>query len=468
MLLTIGTTHQPATDLGYLLGKHPDRCQSFTLKMGQAHVFYPEASADKCTVAMILDIDPIGLVRGRNYIDAKGGPLDSYVSDRPYVASSFLSVAIARVFGTAMRGVSDDRPELADTPLPLVVHLSCVPSRGGPHLLEELFAPLGYNVEAARIPMDETFPSWGDSSYYTLRLEATLRLADVLHHLYVLIPVLDNQKHYWIGDAEVENLLSKGGEWLAGHPMRTQIVQRYLKRMPSLYNDALARLTAEDIDQNGGTDGDDDRAAGEDELERPISLNDQRMNATVAVVREVGAERVLDLGCGEGKLIRALAREPSVKTIVGMDVSIRALERAHARLHLDRMSAKQRERIELFHGSLTYRDSRFAECDVACAIEVIEHLDPSRLDAFERVVFEFAAPPTVVITTPNIEYNVRFATLPAGAFRHSDHRFEWTRDEFQSWCDGVAKRHGYTVRIQPVGDFDEVVGSPTQMGVFRR
>jgi 3' terminal RNA ribose 2'-O-methyltransferase Hen1 len=151
-----------------------------------------------------------------------------------------------------------------------------------------------------------------------------------------------------------------------------------------------------------------------------------------------------------------------------MDVAYRSLEIAHDRLKLDRMPENQRDRIKLIHGSLTYRDKRLEGYDAAAVVEVIEHLDPSRLAAFERVLFSAARPRTVVVTTPNREYNVRWETLPAGRFRHKDHRFEWTRGEFQAWAESVCDRFGYSATFAPVGPVDEEVGAPTQMAMFKR
>ncbi len=466
MLLTMTTTHRPATDLGYLLAKHPDKCQTFPLAYGKAHVFYSEATEDRCTAALLLDFDPVGLVRGRRSSPDSEGTLAHYVNDRPYAASSFLSVAIAQVFGSAIKGVSKERQELADTPMPFDVRLSAVPSRGGEQFLCGLFTPLGYKVDAKRIPLDEMFPEWGEGHCFELRLQAEVRLADLLTHLYVLIPVLDNQKHYWVGDDEVDKLIKKGGDWLIAHPMRDQITRRYLRHQRSLVRDAIERLIAGDDPEP--EEHEIEREQQEEALERPTSLNNQRLGAVIAVLREAGATRVLDLGCGEGKLVGALLKEHSITKVVGVDVSMHSLERARDRLKLDRMPEMQRKKVDLFQGSLTYRDSRFADCDAACAIEVIEHIDISRLGSLERVLFEFAKPSTVVVTTPNVEYNVRFETLPTGKLRHRDHRFEWTRQEFQSWCAGVADRYGYGVRFLPIGAEDAEVGSPTQMAVFQR
>ena len=464
MLLTITTTHQPATDLGYLLHKNPARLHSFDLSFGQAHVFYPEAAPDRCTAALLLDVDPVGLVRNRKGPSGEGGTLDQYVNDRPYVASSFLSVAISRVLSTALGGRSKHRPELAQLPMPLQAKMSVVPCRGGERFLRRLFEPLGYEVEAQQCPLDEVFPEWGESSYYTVQLTGNVRLQDLLTHIYVLIPVLDNEKHYWVGDDEVEKLLRHGAAWLPAHPEKEEITRRYLKYRRDLAHEALARLVDEET-----PDPDVAEAAHnteEEAVEKNLNLNEQRLNAVVAALKGANANRVLDLGCGEGKLLRALLGDRSFDYVVGVDVSHRALEVAHDRLRLERMPDRQLARIKLLQGSLMYRDKRLSGFDAAAVVEVVEHLDEPRLAAFERVLFEFAKPATVVLTTPNVEYNVRFDTLPAGSFRHKDHRFEWTRPQFREWAESIATKHRYSVRFLPVGPEDSMVGAPTQMAIF--
>jgi 3' terminal RNA ribose 2'-O-methyltransferase Hen1 len=463
MLLTITTEHRPATDLGYLLHKNPANTHSFDLSFGKAHVFYPEASHDRCTAALLLDVDPIGLVRGKRG-QHEGGTLDQYVNDRPYVLSSFLSVALGRAFGTAMTGRSKGRQELADKEIPLCATLAVVSCRAGEKLLRELFEPLGYAVLAEHHPLDEKFPDWGDGPYYTVKLEGEVRLQDLLNHIYVLVPVLDAEKHYWIGKDEVEKLLRKGEGWLATHPHKEAIVRRYLPRQRHLAREALARLAEED---NPDPDAAEETHSREEtKIEEPLRLWQQRMGAVVSILRSVDAKRVLDLGCGEGRLLRALLDEKSLTEIVGMDVSYRSLEIASQRLRLDRMPPRQRERLKLIHGSLMYRDKRLAGYDAATVVEVIEHLDPPRLAAFERVLFEAARPKTVIVTTPNVDYNVKFETLPAGQYRHKDHRFEWTRQQFHEWSRRVAERFGYSVRFLSVGEEDPQLGAPTQMGVF--
>lgn len=466
MLLTLTTTYQPATDLGYLLRKNPARPQSFTLNFGVAHVFYPEATDERCMCALLVEVDPVALVRKRRGPSGEGGVLDQYVNDRPYAASSFLSVALAEVFGSAFSGSSKERPELVQQPIPLEVEIPAVPCRGGEALLRRLFEPLGYTVRATALPLDGRFPEWGESRYLKVHLAASLPLHVLLSHLYVLLPVLDNDKHYWVGDDEVQKLLRHGEGWLADHPEKETITRRYLKHMRSLFTDALEQLRDESDpapDESAAA-----HAKEEADIERTISLNEQRIAAVLSELVQSRAVSVLDLGCGEGRLLSLLLKERQFARIVGLDVSHRVLESAAETLNLDRLPPMVRQRLELIHGSLMYRDKRLDGFDAAAVVEVIEHLDPPRLAAFERVLFEFAKPATIVVTTPNREYNVKWETLPAGTFRHRDHRFEWTREEFQKWANGVAERFGYSVRFAPVGPEDAVVGSPTQMGVFTK
>jgi len=461
MLLTISTTYQPATDLGYLLHKNPARLQTEELSFGKGFVFYPEASDDQCTAALLIEIDPVALVRGRGPA-GEGGQLEQYVNDRPYAANSFLSVAMGRMFTTAMSGRSKERQELADTAIPLSAVLPVIAVRGGEDLVRRLFEPLGYKVAMQGSRLDEKFPEWGESPYVALTVSGIVRLQDLLTHLYVLIPVLDNEKHYWVAQDEIEKLLKRGEGWLPQHPEKDLIVSRYLKRQRHLTREALSRLLADDApgEEADGTPEESQTT------ERAPSLHIQRLQTVLSVIQATGAKRVVDLGCGEGKLLRLLLAEKQFESILGMDVSWRSLEIAKERLRLDELPERQRGRIELIQGSLTYRDQRLNGFDAAAIVEVIEHLDAARLATFERIVFEFARPKYVVLTTPNAEYNTVFGTLPAGEFRHGDHRFEWKRAEFETWAIGVAGRFGYEVHFEPVGPLDADRGAPTQMATF--
>jgi len=457
MLLTITLEREPAGDLGYLLHKHPERMQTFALNFGSAHVFYPEFTETRCTAALLLDVDAIGLVRGRGN-DALAS---HYVNDRPYVASSFMSVALAEIFRSALNGRCRERPELAELELPFIARMSAVPCRGHGDYIHELFGPLGYEIRAKRLPLDEQFPEWGDSVYYQVELHHRIRLQELLSHLYILLPVLDNDKHYWVGDDEVQKLLHHGSNWLAGHPHRERIAQRYLKHQSKLVRSVLSMLRESDgLEESPLVD----EPMGEEKLR----LNDERIQRVVDTLKATGAKRVLDLGCGEGKLLRALAADPQFETIIGMDVSPRTLEIAVDRLYLDRVPDEQQTRIQLHQGSLMYRDQRLLGFDAAAIVEVVEHLDPARLLRFEQTLFGYTRPRSIVLTTPNREYNIRFGEWMRDRLRHADHRFEWTRAEFQAWAEGVASRYGYAVTFDGIGDVDEALGTPTQLALFRQ
>ncbi|MFF8654025.1 3' terminal RNA ribose 2'-O-methyltransferase Hen1 [Streptomyces huasconensis] len=480
MFLTISTTgtpDRPATDLGFLLHKHPGKAQAFSTSYGTAHVLYPEATAERCTAALLLEVDPVALVRrgkGKGRGGAPDAALAQYVNDRPYAASSLLAVAIGAVFSSAMRGLCAARPERAAQPLPLRVEVPALPARGGAELVRALFTPLGWTVTATPVPLDERFPEWGDSRYVRAVLDAPegrLTLGEALRHLYVLLPVLDDAKHYWVSADEVDKLLRAGEGWLAGHPEQQLITSRYLSRRRSLTREAqerleLARLA--DADDTDVTEIDNAVDEESDTEEKPVPLAVRRREAILAALTAAGAGRVLDLGCGQGQLVQALLKDARFTEIVGVDVSMRALTVASRRLKLDRMGDRRAERVTLLQGSLAYTDKRLKGYDAAVLSEVIEHLDVERLPALEYAVFGSARPRTVLVTTPNVEYNVRWETLPAGHARHGDHRFEWTREEFRAWARQVAERHAYDVEFVPVGDEDPEVGPPTQMAVFHQ
>jgi len=468
VLLTISTTHRPATDLGYLLHKHPDRVQAFRQSFGTATVFYPEASEERCTAALLLDVDPVRLARSR----ARNAPdfsLAQYVNDRPYAASSLLGVTLADVFSTARSGRCVSRQELADAAIPLEIALPALPCRGGPDLAHRLFEPLGWTVTATPVPLDDAFPEWGDSRYVTLTLKGVVRLADALNQLHVLLPVLDESKHYWQAADEVDKLLRSGGAWLALHPEKTLITRRYLGRRGALTRDALERLELARLAELGddaeeSLEPPEDEEAAQPEAAR-VPLNTQRREAVLATLAELEATTVIDLGCGSGQLLGALLANPTYTRVTGVDVSARTLGYAARKLRVDRMGDRQAERLTLFQGALTYRDARFEGYDAAVLMEVVEHVDPPRLAALERVVFGHAKPGAVIVTTPNSEYNVNYEFLTG--LRHPDHRFEWTRAEFADWCARVCAAYDYTVELRGVGEVDAELGAPTQLGVFR-
>ncbi|MGW6277678.1 3' terminal RNA ribose 2'-O-methyltransferase Hen1, partial [Kribbella sp. NPDC055071] len=469
MFLTVATdlagVDAPASDFGFLLHKNPARPQAIEVTGGSAHVFYPEATDERCTAAVLLEIDPIGLVRSGRGKAQEGFTLGQYVNDRPYAASSLLAVALGKLFRTAMNGRCDARPELAARAIPLEIHVPALPCSGGAELAERLFAPLGWTVDARPVPLDPEIPAWGWSRYVDLRLTGVLRLADALNHLYVMLPVLDDAKHYWVGSDEVDKLVRAGTGWLGAHPEKDLISHRYLAHRRYLADSALERLAevdgmevaAESLSEEGG----------------PEPLAVVRRTAVAGVLRELGARRIADLGCGEGALVGELLKDPMVGELIAADVSARALIAAKRRLHYDDLPDRQRDRLRFLQSSVTYADQRLAGLDAVVLMEVIEHVDPPRLPALAHSVFHAAHPGAVIVTTPNADYNVRFPSLPAGTYRHPDHRFEWTRPEFQTWCHETAARYGYSVEFRPVGPEDATapagavsVGAPTQLALF--
>ena len=460
MFLSVSTTHRPATDLGFLLHKHPDRLHETELTFGKAWLFYPEATDERCEATLLMDVDPVGLVRGKGHAD---GLLDQYVNDRPYAASSFLSVAMNKALRTAMAGTSKERPELAAGAIPLEAVVTPLPARGGEALVRALFEPLGWTVRLDPAPAAQDGAE--QARYVTLRLSGRARLSALLTHLYVLIPVLDNAKHYWVGEDEVEKLLARGAGWLQDHPAKDLITRRYLRHRGALARVALERLAPETREEAAPPER---RAAPEDALEAPLRLNDERLGAVVEALRSAGARVIADLGCGEGKLLYRLVRERWVERLYGVDPAARELEWAAKRLKLREHGGPPEGRVTLLHSSLTYRDRRWAEADAAALVEVVEHLEPDRLPALERIVFGEARTGTVVVTTPNADFNILFSGLTAGAMRHPDHRFEWTRAEFRAWAARIGKTYGYSATFHDIGGVDPEFGAPTQMAVFSR
>ena len=537
LLLTITYEGQNTQDLGYLLYKHPDRAQQFDLSYGKAYVFYPEVSDERTTAALLLDMDPIDLARGK--LGSRDGGLFDYVNDRPYTSTSFLSTAISRVFGTAMNGRCDARQELANTPIPLTAQLSSLKDGGEDALAKQLFEPLGYTVATKRTLLDEKFPEWGESPYIDLTIRGTVRLCELLNHIYVLIPVFDRQKHYYTSEAEIRKLLDHGEGWLATHPYKEKIARRYFSAKWSYARRAINILLSDGAEEDGAEEDVEEnvqenieemleKEAAENEAldmadnkvptdnkipletkhadntesiilmtedntdtaeqnntdtaeqssaaskpspaphKKNAPLNTLRLSAVRDAVLASGATSVIDLGCGECRLTSLLLNEPQIRKITACDVSTQELEKAARHLRLDRMQPGRRNKLTLMQASLTYKDDRFAGFDCACVIEVVEHIEPMRLPAVERILFEFAAPKTVILTTPNCEYNANYEAMQENNLRHDDHRFEWTRAQFKAWCEQICTRFGYRCEIRGIGNYDEKYGNPTQMGVFTK
>lgn len=475
-LETPKTIDYQASDLSDLLHKNPDNLHEFSVSFGKAHVFFSEHNDDVCSATLFMDLDSIDIVKSYQSPAGESRLLKQYVNDRPYAVNSFFTVALSRAYRTALSGKCPRKPELAKQALPFTVHLPVLPSRGGEALIRELFEPLGYQLTIQPYLYDSALPDWGNSSYFDVTFTATLTIQQLLQHFYVLIPVLDNEKHYWVTVDEVDKLLIHGSEWIPTHPKKPLIARRYLKKQGSLTRKALdklqvneSQLTEEELkaDQEATQEkADINSQAKEDKLEKKIRLNDLRIQKVTETIRTYGVNNVIDMGCGEGKYLREYLKIPSLQKVVGVEVSSQVLKRAEERLKIDRLPERLRDKVKLLQGSLTYNDKRTQGYDMVTCIEVIEHIDEDRLDAFAQSLFGFAKPTYVVLTTPNVEFNATFENLPAGKFRHSDHRFEWDRKTFENWCDDVCQQYGYQVSFDGIGEVHPEYGSPTQMGLF--
>ncbi|MBD0021280.1 3' terminal RNA ribose 2'-O-methyltransferase Hen1 [Gordonia pseudamarae] len=445
MIATIevtGDDARPATDLGFLLHKHPDRVQTFATTQGTATVFYSEATAQRCRVVLHVD--------GAGVRPDKSSGVSPYVNALADEASSRFVVALGKVFGDTIAGRAVTRPDLVSHVWEVTITIAAVPLRSASSPAD-LFGPIGWDVGVARQPLSPV--PWGDSAHGTITLRGRSTLRDALRQLAVLLPVLADDKHYFVDDDEVDKLDRLGDGWLGDHPRRGEIVRGYLKRIRPLTERAALRF---------GDAADPGAAAADDDRSRPYRepLARQRRNAVTELVLRSGARSVLDVGCGEGKLLAGLVSDGFAGRLAGVDVSVTELNRASARL------ARLRE-VAVWQSSLMYTDPRCRGFDAVVLMEVIEHIDTDRLAVAEYSVFDAMAPRTVVVTTPNREHNIVFG-LADGELRHRDHRFEFTRDEFAGWAAGVAERYRYAVELGGVGDDDPKVGPPTQTAVFTR
>ncbi len=292
MLITLTCNAPNAHEIGYLLGKNPTSVYERAFSAGTVWVFYPEVTDERVTVALLTDIDPVGLVRGPSALTQ----LDQYVNDRPYVASSLVSVALNTAFSSALAGKSRERPERLDERMRWEVALPAVACDAGEELMTRLFAPLGYTLTTTRMPLDPRFPAWGQSHIYALRLEGEQTVRALLSHLYVLLPVLDNSKHYFVGADETDKLLAHGAGWLQAHPERELIARRYLRYKQTLVQSALTRLLESDETRAPSEIADVGTLEAPESLdaeEIDMGLHEQRLNAVLAAVREIGAQSLV-------------------------------------------------------------------------------------------------------------------------------------------------------------------------------
>ena len=258
MFLSLATTAPRADELGFLLQKHPGRAFERELSVGTARVFYPEATATRCEVCLLLEADPVKLARESH----RSGPGGGYAAAKPYLAGSLLAVALGRCFNTILAGRCKEKADRLAERWPVTVTVPALPCRGGADAVRAAFEPLGYACEVRTPPLDPAEPAWGEAATHQVTLAGEQPIPAVLNHLAVLLPALEGDRHHFVSAEEVDKLVRRGGDWLAGHPLRDRLVGFSLKRKPSLVAEALAQLDAlvepseEDDAEDAPPDGD--------------------------------------------------------------------------------------------------------------------------------------------------------------------------------------------------------------------
>ena len=467
MLLTITCKGEHASELSFLLHKNPYKVQEFNVIMGKAYVFYPKVSDIETTVALLADLNPIDLVKGKEGVKQDSYyTLFDYINDRPYSINSFTSSIISKVFNTACAGKCEHLPELVKTELDLSCTLYALPVKGRLDMINKIFEPLGYEVSYEEKILDSEFEEFGKSSYVDLTIHNEhITLYNLLNQIRILIPVFDKEKHYYVDEKEVDKLIRLSIDWLKDHPEKNRIVGRYFSKDKKL---AVKALEALKIDEIKNDDIEEDNTTSEKTIEKKVRLNDQRLETVKKTIIENNCKTVLDYGCGEGNLESILANESSISQITFTDISFNALKNTKFRIRSKMKNEDYDNKFSSFQSSLLYRDERCRNFDCICLIEVIEHIELNRLDTIVENIFGYYKSKIIIITTPNREYNIKYEFLEEDKLRHPDHRFEFTRDEFYKFVNNIVDndRYPYNAIIESIGEIDDTVGSPTMMAVF--
>lgn len=466
MLFTLTCTGPHAPRLPELFNRNPQELHTVTLSAGRVHLFFPELTSERVTAAFLLDLEPAGVERRpRGGMHAPKLVAD-ILHDRAYISSATLISALGPLLEPILEPCGKTARAGCQQSLPLEAHLHAVTCRrGGVALLQRLFVPLGFELHAE--PLVPMAQQGGGSYVWQLVLKRECPLQVFLRHLYLLTAVMDDDAPEWEREDEAERLLTLGETWLSDHPEQAWILERGRSIRRRLLHPGLEPL----LSMAGERPVDRLRALEpglEARLEAGLNLVSRRLQAVVRVLEQQRISRVGDLGCGEGRLLKELLARPQFKRIVGLDVAVECLERASRRLRLDQLPEAQADRVQLLHGSVLYYDKRLEGLEALTLLEVLEHIDPEKLPLVEEVLFEGLRPPLVIVTTPNQSFNGRLEGLLAGQLRHSDHRFEWTREQARRWAEGVSYRHSYRFQLEELGERDLEVGAPTVMVIFQR
>ncbi|MFC4100784.1 3' terminal RNA ribose 2'-O-methyltransferase Hen1 [Paenibacillus xanthanilyticus] len=452
-----------ANMLSHLLAKNPNNLYEREEKGAKVRLVYTVCDEQRTEAVLHVSPDPIELVKG----SPDSYDITQYINDREFVTSSLFCTYIRPSLGTALNGKPKETfAEWVSHKFALTLSFGPVASNLPEPVVEQLFASLGYEVEQERGEADYPFALKHRSSvrYITLRGRQTLQTA--LRQLFILMPVLDDYKHYFIGEAEVEKLERYGEGWLEAHPQRELIVKRTLRFADVIERYEANREPARE-EQNGAAEPAAEAASLADGAEPApkVRLNEQRYQAICETVQGLEHKRtVVDFGSGEGKLSARLAELAGVQEVMAVEPSAIARKRAADRF------AKLAERGQgvvpkTVTGSLFYYDESLRGKDVIVLCEVIEHIEAHRVERAIATILNEYAPHALIVTTPNREYNQVYEM--GEAMRHADHRFEWTRGEFRQACERW-RTDGYELELQGVGERHEAYGHPTQMAIFRR
>ena len=445
MQLTIQATGDNAKVMSHLLSKNPANLYERNQKGHLVRFFYSKFTDQEVEATIFVTPDPIELVQS----NSNSYDITHYINDREFAVSSIFCSLIRSALGTALNGQPKEQyMEWVDHPFSLQFEFGPVVSTLTDQQLAELFEPLGFALAITRQEIDYSIRMKDESSARYLTLRGTKTLHESLRQLFVLIPVLDNYKHYYIDEKEIEKLERYGEGWLENHPLRDFIYRKSL-RFKELYSQVESQ-----------------KPAGEPEVQvKKARLNELRYEKIAETVSQLKPESVVDFGSGEGKLSERLGLIAGVREILAVEPSQSAAVKAAARFH----KAQENEHFTMpktLWGSLFYFDERLQGKDAIILCEVIEHIDEDRLPKAMDTILHAYRPGALIITTPNREYNDVYEMEER--FRHTDHRFEWTRAEFQQWCLERNNQEFYGLQFEGIGEEHDLQGHPTQMCIFTR
>ncbi|TDL78499.1 3' terminal RNA ribose 2'-O-methyltransferase Hen1 [Peribacillus frigoritolerans] len=445
MQLTIKATGDNVKAISYLLSKNPNNLYERNHKGHLVRLFYSKFEETELEVTIFVTPDPIDLVKN----NSNSYDITHYINDREFAVSSLFCSFIRSALGTALNGQpKEEYSEWVNYRFSFQFEFGPVVSSLSDKQLKDLFEPIGYEVAISRPDIEYSFEMKDKSSARSICLKGMKTLQNGLRQLFVLIPVIDNYKHYYIDDKEIEKLERYGEGWLEDHPKRDYIYRQSL-RFKEIFSIVENKKTEE---------------KKEEKIEK-VRLNDLRYEKIIDFVNQMKPRSIVDFGSGEGKLSVRLGFADGVKEIMAVEPSQSATLKAIERF--DKVKNKEKFVVpETIWGSLFYYDERLKGKDVMILCEVIEHIDEFRLPKVLDTILHDYQPNALIITTPNREYNEIYDM--EDHFRHNDHRFEWTRAEFRHWCEERNHRKIYDLQFEGIGEEHDRHGFPTQMCVFVR